>query len=454
MQMTESNPDPPPQPATEEVRVSVDEAVDYAIGLHKKGLVEQAARIYAQVLGAQSDNVKAMHFLGVAALQFGDAPKAELLIRAALSHEPDNADALNNLGNVLKSRGKLEEARANYERSLAIQPQNPGALTNMGALLEAGKDHDGAIALYRQALALSPDHYDAHHNLGNALMARGDSPEALDAFRAALLLRPHSRDAYRRLGRALTVGGKVEEAVAVYRKWVEIAPEDPEARHMIAAITGVEVPSRASDACVKVIFDQFAMSFDAVLERLEYKAPAIVADTLGNLVGQPEGNLDVLDAGCGTGLGGPFLRPYARSLVGVDLSDGMIKKARERGVYDEFFVSDLAGFLAERPESYDVVTAIDTFCYIGDLQATARAVQIALRPGGHSIFTVERTDASLAPKGFLLELHGRYSHTVAYLESVLQEAGLELVLSREEILRKEGGKGVSGLAIVARRPLA
>ena len=28
--------------------------------------------------------------------------------------------------------------------------------------------------------------------------------------------------------------------------------------------------------------------------------------------------LDVLDAGCGTGLCGPLLAPYARRLVGVD----------------------------------------------------------------------------------------------------------------------------------------
>ena len=36
----------------------------------------------------------------------------------------------------------------------------------------------------------------------------------------------------------------------------------------------------------------------------------------------------VLDAGCGTGLCGPLLRPYAKRLVGVDLSSGMLERAR------------------------------------------------------------------------------------------------------------------------------
>ena len=44
----------------------------------------------------------------------------------------------------------------------------------------------------------------------------------------------------------------------------------------------------------------------------------------------PAKALDILDAGCGTGLCGPLLAPYARRLVGVDLSDGMLKHAREK----------------------------------------------------------------------------------------------------------------------------
>ena len=38
--------------------------------------------------------------------------------------------------------------------------------------------------------------------------------------------------------------------------------------------------------------------------------------------------LDVLDLGCGTGLCGPLLRPYARALAGVDLSPQMLERMR------------------------------------------------------------------------------------------------------------------------------
>ena len=47
----------------------------------------------------------------------------------------------------------------------------------------------------------------------------------------------------------------------------------------------------------------------------------------------------ILDAGCGTGLCGPLLKPWARRLVGVDLSGGMLEKARALQLYDEHIES-------------------------------------------------------------------------------------------------------------------
>ena len=55
-----------------------------------------------------------------------------------------------------------------------------------------------------------------------------------------------------------------------------------------------------------------AESFDAhLLENLDYRAPALIAEALKEQMSEPVANLDVLDAGCGTGLCGEFLRSYA-----------------------------------------------------------------------------------------------------------------------------------------------
>ena len=57
--------------------------------------------------------------------------------------------------------------------------------------------------------------------------------------------------------------------------------------------------------------------------------------SLAEALGAPESALDILDAGCGTGLCAPLLKPYARVLAGIDLSGGMLVRARARGIYDE-----------------------------------------------------------------------------------------------------------------------
>ena len=143
-------------------------------------------------------------------------------------------------------------------------------------------------------------------------------------------------------------------------------------------------PTAPPDAYIETVFDGFANSFDAKLAMLDYRAPALVAETVSSLFGEPaRKKLAVLDAGCGTGLCGPLLAPYARRLDGVDLSEQMLAKARARNVYDTLAKAELTAFIdGAAPRSYDLIVSADTLCYFGDLQAVARAAAKALRSTG------------------------------------------------------------------------
>lgn len=92
------------------------------------------------------------------------------------------------------------------------------------------------------------------------------------------------------------------------------------------------VPARASDAYVQSVFDRFSNSFDSRLAALDYRAPALVAEAVSECLGPLAAGLEVLDAGCGTGLCAALLRPFANRLTGIDLSEGMLSKARARRV--------------------------------------------------------------------------------------------------------------------------
>ena len=120
------------------------------------------------------------------------------------------------------------------------------------------------------------------------------------------------------------------------------------ARHMLAACTGAAAPERASDDFVRDTFDAFAGSFERVLDQLAYRAPTLIGEFLDRVVPATDVALVVADAGCGTGLCADFLRRRATQLVGVDLSAGMLARARARQVYDELTKSELASWLASR----------------------------------------------------------------------------------------------------------
>jgi len=437
--------------------LTVPEAVQLAVGLQQKGFVEAAAEIYRRVLAAVPDHVDALHFLGVCLRQLGQADEGLQLVERAVAHEPSHVDARNSLGNFYLERGRLEEARATYQQVVAQRPEFAAAHANLGVVFQRLDDKVGAEAAFRRALAVDPHYASALHNLGSLLWDQDKMDEALTCFREALTLMPYDGDSYRRLGATLSAMGRKEEAIPVYQRWMELEPDHPLAPHMLAACLGENVPTRASDSFVEYTFDSFAGSFDKVLARLEYRAPTLVAEAVGAALGAPAGALDVLDVGAGTGLCGPLLRGYARRLVGIDLSKGMLDKARERGCYDALEVAELTAYLREHPRAYDLIVSADTLCYFGDLSEALAASAAALRAGGTLVFTVEHwvgAETAAGAAGFFLNPHGRYSHREAYVRERLTAAGLRPVAFGPVVLRTENKRPVDGLVVTAVRGAA
>src|SRR5436190_7323709 len=85
---------------------------------------------------------------------------------------------------------------------------------------------------------------------------------------------------------------------------------------------------RASNSFIETTFDSFAGSFESKLARLRYRAPALVAAILEDY-GLEGPRLEVLDAGCGTGLYGIIVSPFARR-HGAALLDEMSKAMTAR----------------------------------------------------------------------------------------------------------------------------
>lgn len=437
----------PPEPEEPVRELTVDEALQIAIQLHRDDRLEEANAVYGEILRVDPANPRALHFAGVLAHQMGRSSDGVELIEKSLALVPAVADWYNNLGIVLQESGQLEKAIDAYHRAIAIDPTHANAHSNLGVLLRATGKPDAAEEAYRTAIRLNPEHIDAHTNLGVLLYGLKRREEAVACFCRVITLRPKHPEARRLLALAHCTLGEFDKAIRIYEDWLAEDPDDPVARHMLSACSGRDVPERASDHFVAISFDSFAASFESKLAKLSYRAPALVGAMLEDSGIEASGTLDVLDMGCGTGLCGPLLRGYARKLIGIDLSSGMLAQAREKQLYDELLQIELTEYLRTRMNAFDVIVSADTLVYFGSLEGVLAAAAAALRPGGRLIFTLEHA-VSASASDYHLETHGRYTHAQPYVERLLVHNGLEPEIGHAE-LRMEAGVPVAGLVVRA-----
>ena len=430
-------------------QLSLDEAVALANLLQRNDQLDEAEALYRAVLELAPYHVDALHFAGVLAHRRGRHDDAVALIEQSLSLSPDRADCYNNLGIVLQSAGRLAAAIAAYQRAIALDPRHANAHSNLGVLLRASGKPVDAEASYRTAIDLDAGHADAYTNLGILLNGLKRTEEAVACFCKAITLRPRHPDARRMLALAHCTLGEVNAAIDIFDEWLAEEPGNPIALHMRAACTGSDVPPRASNSFVERTFDGFAASFESKLQKLAYRAPALVAAAVRDAGIQPGGGLHVLDAGCGPGLCGPLLAPYAAWLVGVDLSGGMLAHARDKSVYDELVQAELSEFLRDHVGAFDLIVSADTLVYFGALDEVIERAAAALRPDGLFVCTLERLEID-SDMDHRLEMHGRYSHAESYVERLLTGAGLPAEIAPAD-LRLEAGTPVAGLVIRARR---
>jgi ubiquinone/menaquinone biosynthesis C-methylase UbiE len=88
---------------------------------------------------------------------------------------------------------------------------------------------------------------------------------------------------------------------------------------------------------------------------------------------------DVLEVGCGTGLVLERIASFAKSARGIDLSPGMLEKARARGLD----VSEASATALPFPdESFDVTCSFKVLAHVPDIEKALSEMARVTRPGG------------------------------------------------------------------------
>ena len=404
-----------PPPRDKKVPEAVLQA-KYRAGLaaHGKGDMAAAESVYREILAAMPESFHALHMLGVLVAQRDDLEESEQLIAAAVRIDPSVAAAHANLGNTQRLLGRIDEAMQSYDRALRLHPDNARALKGRGLILWKRQRTEESLACYEHLLRVEPRYADGWIMRGAALSRLKRNDESIESYRKALEF------------------GDASNAERI--------------RYVLASMGGAAVPDTSPLQYVRDLFDKYAVRFDDHLVRmLNYRTHEALTEKLRPHI--PAHGVDVLDLGCGTGLCGQLLKPWARSLTGLDLSEKMLDQARQKQVYDELVTGDIASYLGTRSASFDLIVASDVFIYIGDLAPVFAGARGALRPGGLFAFSTEISeDADI----HLMESL-RYAHSAPYLQRLAAEGGWSVEDLAREVLRDEDRQGVDGHLVVLRR---
>jgi len=354
---------------------------------HSAGRLAEAEHGYLQVLKSKPGWGQVINALGTVYLDLSEFDKARSCFEKASTLVPPELSACYNLARLQQRDGDHEQALILYQKILEVQPERGEVWNNLGLANRETGNQDQAFSCFQNAVNFAPDMAEAWNNLGVALDENNSVEEAITAYRRAVAIDPAYPSAHFNLGSALQKQKNFTEAAEHYQKVLELAPDHKPARFMLQSLGDAgEIPEMAPVEHVRRIFDQCAKNFEKTLVKdLEYKTPEL----LFNLV-QPHLTpaMNVLDLGCGTGLGAGLYRPFAKTLSGVDVSPKMLDKAAEKNVYDTLEAFDI---LQEWvfPHTFDLIYSSDVFVYFGKLERIIGAISAQLERGGIVAFSVE-----------------------------------------------------------------
>jgi tetratricopeptide (TPR) repeat protein len=203
---------------------AIDQAIEAGVALHRRGLLDDAERLYTGILKLAPKHFDATHLLGVIYQQRGNNDKALKLIGAALELNTASADAFANHAKVLTQLRRYDEGLVSIARSLALEPDQHQALINRAIIrIEQGRFAD-AVADATRVLKKDPSSLDGWTKRGNALAALGESAQALASFDRALAINPDHVEALNNRGCLLGDVGRTEEGLAAYDRLLKLAP--------------------------------------------------------------------------------------------------------------------------------------------------------------------------------------------------------------------------------------
>lgn len=386
-----------------------------------------------------------------------DAKQAYQLM---IQHFPNHALGHHGLARTLLSLDEDEEAIGHFIQAQRIDPTIPHLMENIATYYHVKGMHANAIEYWSKTPKTDENIVDIHYNTAVAYQYLNRHEDALEYFQNVLSLEPNHTHTHMNIAAIALQNNQITAALQHYETAQRLDPKNADIDFIISALKKQTTKQKqAPKGYVANLFDQYAGHYDEhLVNMLRYQLPEKIELILYEQF-KPNSDLSILDLGCGTGLMAPLLTPFAKTLIGVDLSQNMLAKADSRQQYTQLHQSDCLEYLQKNhtdPQQstteYELITAAELFPYIGDLSPLLLEAINSLSPNGIIIFSVETT---IETEQFQLSQNARFQHNPNWItQLVIGHTQAEIVESTPVTLRLHQSKAVPGQLFVVKKTVS
>ena len=205
--------------------INIKHAFNLAIQYHQKNNLNEAKKIYLQILKINPNHVNAHNNLGAAYKQLGEIEKAKSCFEKVIQLNPNDVDGHNNLGLLLFELKEIQKAKSFFEKTIQLNPNYVEAHNNLGTIFNELKEFQKAKDCYERAIQLNPNYAMALYNLGVIFKQFGLSQKAVGYFEKAIEINPNYAAAYNGLGIIFKeLGNNIKKAKSCFEKALKINP--------------------------------------------------------------------------------------------------------------------------------------------------------------------------------------------------------------------------------------
>ncbi|MAE67205.1 MAG: hypothetical protein CMJ18_23335 [Phycisphaeraceae bacterium] len=213
---------------------------------HQAGRLDEAERLYQEILQRDPAQADALHLTGVRCFQTGRLDEAIDWITKAIASAPARPEFHDNLGGVLAAAGRDDEAATAFEEAIRLKPDFAKAHFDLGSLHKSANRLDASRRCLERAIEIDPRYTAAMNNLANVYRALGEFDRGRTILERALAIRPGYANALVNLGLVLQETERFDESAACFEQVLASHPDHAAAHNNLA--NALKEAGRVDDA--------------------------------------------------------------------------------------------------------------------------------------------------------------------------------------------------------------